>query len=127
MLAPSATLRRVLLPLALAAACADSAPAPSWRTQSSGVTANLSSVWGSSARDVFAVGSGGTILHYDGNAWTAQPGQAADLQDVWGTSGTDVFAVGAGGAILHYDGRAWTPQASGTTRDLFALWGSSRS
>ena len=28
-------------------------------------------MWGSSGGDVFAVGSDGTILHYDGTAWSA--------------------------------------------------------
>ena len=29
----------------------------------------LYGVWGSGPKDVFAVGSNGTILHYDGRAW----------------------------------------------------------
>ena len=37
---------------------------------SSGTTDNLESVWGSSGDDVFAVGGGGTILHYEGSAWS---------------------------------------------------------
>ena len=31
----------------------------------------LDGVWGSSATDVFAVGDSGTILHYNGSAWSA--------------------------------------------------------
>jgi hypothetical protein len=30
----------------------------------------LNDVWGSSGTDVFAVGTCGTILHYDGQSWT---------------------------------------------------------
>jgi hypothetical protein len=33
-------------------------------------TNQLDSVWGSSASDIFAVGIGGTILHYDGSTWS---------------------------------------------------------
>jgi hypothetical protein len=36
----------------------------------SGTGAHLMSVWGTSSNDVYAVGSNGTILHYDGTAWS---------------------------------------------------------
>jgi hypothetical protein len=76
-------------------------------------TRGLSGVWGSSASDVFAVGSSGLILHYDGTSWTPMPlqsaGQPEDLRRVWGSSGTDVFAVG-GSTLLHYDGTRWSPE-----------------
>ena len=63
----------------------------------------LIAVWGSSSSDVFAVGWSGTILHYDGSAWSAMSSGATTwLNGVWGSSGSDVFAVGRNGAILHY-------------------------
>ena len=34
----------------------------------------LSGIWGSSTEDVFAVGLDGTILHYDGKAWSPMTG-----------------------------------------------------
>lgn len=37
-----------------------------WSAMSSGTTADLHAVWGSSSSDVFAVGTDGTILHYEG-------------------------------------------------------------
>ena len=39
-----------------------------WTAMESGTTYELRGVWGSSARDVYAVGIGGVILNYDGNA-----------------------------------------------------------
>jgi hypothetical protein len=88
----------------------------------------LRGVWGSSGSDVFAVGWGGTILHYDGVGWTATAsGTTVWLEGVWGSSGTDVFAVGRWGTILHYDGVAWSPMSSGTTAWLEGVWGSSGS
>jgi hypothetical protein len=88
----------------------------------------LYSIWGSSPSDVFAVGSGGTILHYDGSAWSAMSsGTTNELDGVWGSSSSDVFAVGNGGTILHYDGSEWSPMSSGTTNDLTGIWGSSPS
>src|SRR5262249_14744882 len=64
-------------------------------------TGALLGLWGSSQNDIFAVGKGGTILHYDGSTWTTEPSSTTvDLRAVWGASG-EVFAVGAGGTILH--------------------------
>ena len=58
-------------------------------------SSGFSSVW-------LAVGSGGTIVHYDGGAdWNEHAsGVRVSLNDVWGTSSGAVFAVGASGAIL---------------------------
>jgi len=39
-----------------------------WTAMESGTTYELRGVWGSSAADVYAVGIGGVILNYDGNA-----------------------------------------------------------
>lgn len=38
-----------------------------WSPMESGTQKTLNAVWGSSASDVFIVGTLGTILHYDGN------------------------------------------------------------
>ncbi|MCK4237364.1 MAG: hypothetical protein KAX38_09620 [Candidatus Krumholzibacteria bacterium] len=59
-------------------------------------------VWGSGESDVFAVGLGGTILHYDGSNWSLMNSPTTkDLYDVWGSSENDVFAMGLNGTILH--------------------------
>ena len=74
-----------------------------WTAMSSGTTQILDGIWGSSGSDVFAVGSGGTILHYDGSGWTPMTsGITTYLYGVWGGSSNDVFTVGDGGTILHY-------------------------
>ncbi len=65
---------------------------------SSGV---LNDLWGTAANDVFAVGENGTILHYDGTAWTATTPTDQTLIGVWSSSPVDAFAVGNGGLILH--------------------------
>ena len=94
----------------------------------SGTTNWLNGVWGSSPSDVFAVGERGTILHYDGSAWSAMAsGTSNRLNGVWGSSSSDVFAVGEPGTILHYDGSAWSAMTSGATRSLRGVWGSSSS
>ena len=46
-----------------------------------------------------------------------------NYQDVW-RSGSEIFAVGSAGAISHFDGSAWTTMETGTTEDLYGIWGS---
>jgi len=102
------------------------ATVPTWSAMNSGTTKDLQDIWGTSGRDVFAVGADGTILHYNGSAWSTMnsvPGQS--LYGVWGSSASDVFAVGAGGTIRHYNGSAWSAMNSGVTDYLFSVWGTS--
>lgn len=64
----------------------------------------IHAVWVVSPTDVYAVGESGTILHYDGTAWTSMPsGVTVTLTEIFGvTEGakTDLFAVGAAGTVL---------------------------
>jgi hypothetical protein len=61
----------------------------------SGTGFYLRDIWGSAADDLFAVGSSGTILHYDGLTWNQMnSGTHNDILGIWGSSGGDVFAVG---------------------------------
>jgi hypothetical protein len=91
-------------------------------------TSDLCAVWGSSSSDVFAVGYSGTILHYDGTAWSAMTaGTTNELSAVWGSSSSDVFAVGYAGTILHYDGSAWSAMTAAATDWLRGAWGTSSS
>jgi hypothetical protein len=95
------------------------------------------------ATDVFAVGSAGVILHYDGSTWSSMASPTTDtLAAVWGSSGSDVFAVGGSAdfpsgtsdaVVVHYDGSSWTampivPNAwPGTSMFLNSVWGASSS
>jgi long-subunit fatty acid transport protein len=92
----------------------------------SGTTQTLYGVWGRSGKDVFAVGTYGTILHYNGSGWAAMDsGTTEFLMGVWASSNTYVFAVGNSGTILRYNGNTWTLMNSGTTEQLRDVWGSS--
>jgi len=53
-------------------------------------------IWGSSPEDIWFVGSGGSIVHYDGSGFTRmESGTEVDLKDIDGTpDGEHVFAVG---------------------------------
>jgi hypothetical protein len=99
-----------------------------WSTMGSSTTEELNGVWSSSPSDVFAVGSAGTILHYDGSAWNSMTSNTTNnLYSIWGNSSSDVFAVGSAGTILHYNGSAWNSITSNTTYDLNGVWGNSTS
>lgn len=84
----------------------------------------LFKVWGTGGDDIWVVGTGGAILHYDGDAWTVHTSPVTDrLIAVWGTASDDVYAVGGDGlgAVLHYDGAAWSQIAS-TPERLSGVW-----
>ena len=76
--------------------------------------ANLNGVWGYSHDDLWAVGSSGTILHFDGVSWKKhQSPTSANLFAIDGhesmTDGDkDIYAVGASGTIIHWDGTSWS-------------------
>ena len=65
----------------------------------------------------------------------ALPGRAAEwelfsrpteeqLNDIWlAPDGSFGVAAGTGGALLTYDGQKWSVMDSGTTNNLFAVWG----
>lgn len=88
----------------------------------------LRALWGTSRRDLWAVGEQATLLHWDGEAFTAHPslsGLAPPLLAVWGAGTSEVFAAGASGLVLRFDGARWLRSESGTRETLYALWGSS--
>ncbi|HJZ84263.1 MAG TPA: hypothetical protein VKN99_03790 [Polyangia bacterium] len=87
----------------------------------------LPSVFGFSRTNAWAVGSHGTILHWNGTAWScvAAPTQRF-LNAVWGSAPDDLWAVGgdaSAGIILHGDGTSWSI-ASTPTFTLSGVWGS---
>ncbi len=60
------------------------------------VTNRLNHVWGTGPADVLAVGGNGTILRWNGVAWSSQTSPTpAALSGVWGIS-SDVWVVGGG-------------------------------
>lgn len=97
----------------------------------------LNWAYGFGPDDITVVGNGGTILHYDGAAWTAQTTTVTeDLWGVWGAAPDDLWAVGGRGraegqdTLLHYDGTSWRKVATPTlTRPnvfaFFKVWGTS--
>ncbi len=73
---------------------------------------NLDKLWGSSANDVWTIGSGGSVIdfvwHYDGSTWSSYG------KTVWvvpyginGFNQNDVWIGGQAGIISHFDGNKW--------------------
>jgi len=88
----------------------------------------LSGVWGSAPDDVFMVGGTDVqaeIYHFDGTEWApmAVPADVPLMVWVYGFGPDDVTAVGLDGAALHYDGTEWTELETGTTEDLWGVFG----
>ena len=113
-------MKRLLVALLLIAAVLLPAPvqagvfieetaAAEWKIWSSGTTTqNLYSISMVSANDGWAVGAGGTALHWDGSAWSAFPtGVTSALLSVDMLTSNEGWAVGEGGILLHWNGIAW--------------------
>jgi len=121
----------VLLLLVLAAACDEKpvGPAPNpiepvWTFEAPLPTDEiLYGVWGTSASNVYAVGGGGEIIHYDGAAWDRMDSPTEEtLSAVWGRAADGVYAVGDH-VVLHYDGTVWSLVETGVSEFWYGVWG----
>jgi len=88
---------------------------------------DLEDIWGRSSNDIFAVGNGGSIFHYNGISWSkVVTTYDYDFNAVWGDVGM-VYVAGNNGIILQYNGHSWSKMFTGTTEHLNGIWGNSRS
>src|SRR5881392_1601699 len=73
-------------------------------------TAGLAEISGTEANDIWAVGSKGTTVHYDGKRWSVVPsGTTVDLLGVYTSGAKDAWAVGDTEVVLRWEGSAWSP------------------
>lgn len=103
------------------------APVARWQLALHDLPEALIGVSGTSARDVWLVGSdagdGPLVLHYDGT--TLRRVRTGDRGALWwahARSATDVFLGGAGGRILRGSGQAFAPEATPGTDTVFGIW-----
>lgn len=86
----------------------------------------LRDVYGSSEKDVWAVGDAGRILHYDGQAWQeiASP-TTKTLHRCWLAGPGDFWAVGDAGTIVHWNAVTSNIDLipSGISANLYSVWG----
>lgn len=94
-----------------------------WRLVQSPTTATLSSMWASSPTDVWALGSG-TLVRYDGTAWTRPQTPSQAYFGIWGSAPNDIWMAGGSSKIAHYDGTTWTEVANSLAGHFNAIWGS---
>ncbi|MCP4678590.1 MAG: hypothetical protein GY854_24375, partial [Deltaproteobacteria bacterium] len=95
-----------------------------WKKMAAPASEGLVGIWGTSNQDLFAVGQKGTILHYDGTAWSAMTSVTdVCLGGIFGNASNDVYAAGDG-VFLHYDGSTWTKlcETMITEKDASCLW-----
>jgi hypothetical protein len=115
------------------AACGPSDEPPSWQVVHDELPGGVLRVWGTSARDVYAVGSdgdgaGSLVLHYDGAKWSRlDPGTTGDLWWVEGVGPDDIRMVGEAGLILRYRPSTKTFERITAPEPitLFGVWGRS--
>jgi hypothetical protein len=107
-----------------------------WRDLAPGGERSFWWVAGTSASDVWMVGEGGRITHFDGSRMVEHDsGTTATLFGVWAFAADDVWAVGGtpeGGSakpndvVLRYDGKIWRSEdLPGDPRGLahYKVWG----
>lgn len=91
-------------------------------------TGALSGVWGSGPEDVWIVGGRegqAEIYHFDGQNWSPAESPAGLDLLVWVYGfGPDVaFTVGTQGSAARWDGSHWEALETGTTEDLWGVFG----
>ncbi len=78
--------------------------------------------WASGPDDIWLVGDGGNIYHYNGSDWKSHSGAwRVDLFAVAGFGPREVYAVGESGSILRFDGQTWSSMASPTEFNLYDI------
>jgi hypothetical protein len=81
---------------------------------------------GDAIDDLWVVGVGGSLRHFDGSAWTTSLSKtSAHLRALWVGDGFG-WVVGDDGTILAFDGRNWAPVASPVDASIVGVWAASR-
>jgi hypothetical protein len=80
-------------------------------------------IWATDTNNIYA-SSIGTILHYNGSAWTnAYPGAIDTYNAISGASNSEIFTVGSLGDASIYSGSAWASVnfGSGAINDVWVI------
>ncbi len=94
-----------------------------WKLGESGTTKDLFGVYFVTEDNGWAVGQGGTVIHYDGAAWsTVDIGTTKDLYSIHFADASNGWISGKGGVVYYYNGTEWTEQDAGPSKDLNAVW-----
>lgn len=94
-----------------------------WEPWQGGIAFGLE-LWGSGHDDVWAVGSKGAMVHFDGQSWERVEGVTdKDLYAVWGAGRDDIY-VGGDKDLVHFDGELWESVPGFKRQRVTGLWGS---
>lgn len=101
-----------------------------WQTVST-ASKPVRGIWGATTSQIWAGTISGSVLHYDGKAWTATTLPGGDpnevVMSVWGSAATDVWAVSDFGHVYHHDGQTWKVVPTINDMPLEVVWGLSAS
>lgn len=117
---------RALVGIAVLSACGGDGSSGSWTLVADAQPSALLSVWAANENDVWVVGGGALVEHYDGTGWTKKDTkQSADLWWVKGFDDGTVFVSGAQGTILRYTTTSDTFEKLTTPGNgiVFGMWG----
>ena len=92
------------------------------------ITPQLNAIFAFSATDIWL--SSGVPIHGDGQNWTQYhlfdmgvlTQTDGSINKIWGTAGSMYF-VGNRGTVVHYTSGTWRRVESGTTLDVYDIWG----
>ncbi len=97
-----------------------------WETWRGGVAFGFE-MWGSGPQDIWAVGSDGSMVHFDGSEWGRITGVTKkNLRAIWGSGPNDVY-VGGDETLVHFDGEQWVAVPGFKRLRVNQLWGSGSS
>ena len=97
-----------------------------WRVMTSPTAVPLLALWVAAADEVYAAGTDGTIVRYDGAAWTVfepAPPTTDVLVGIWRAPTGELYVIAANGGVFRYRGDAWETITPAVTVPLFGIWG----
>lgn len=97
-------------------------------------SARLMSLWAASDSDIWAAGTMGLVVHYDGNTWKALPtGSLITVHAITGTAANDVWFASTDRTMLHTNGvdgsgnasfELYDASSSGDNHIMPSIWAS---
>lgn len=96
----------------------------SWNPEPAPVNNNITDMWGFAPDDIWAVGLGGVVIHWNGALWEeAETPASGSVRAIWGRTGQTIIAAGDNGEILEYNGEVWELLAQSTDQNLRGVHG----
>jgi len=97
-----------------------------WKHVATPVPANLFSLRGSSAGNIWAGGDGGRVFRSIGGAWAnVNAGGSFVFYSIFPLNASATWAAGGAGKMMHWNGASWAAQATGVSlkQNFYGLWG----